>query len=71
MRVVVVPGRGTAESWSEGNGWDFQFLSSGSLCFAWEELRRALVSIWIRERASAAALRDPWMWRMSDVNWDM
>jgi len=32
MSVVVVPGRGTAESWSEGNGWDFQFLSSGLLC---------------------------------------
>ena len=79
ITVVVVPGRGTAESRSEGNGWDFQFLSSRSLCWTaamalksmgWEELRRALVSRWVQERASAAALRDPRMWRMSDVNWD-
>ena len=32
ISVVVVPSRGTAESWSEGNGCGFPFLSSGSLC---------------------------------------
>ena len=73
ITVLVVLGRSTEESQSEGNGWDCQLLSSGSLCWAatmtlksmgWEELRRALVSRWI------PALRDPWMWRISDVNWD-
>ena len=29
IRVVVVPGKTTAENWSEENSQDFQFISSG------------------------------------------
>ena len=53
--------RATVETFSLSRGDVTEVVGLGGV-------RRVLVSRWIWERASAAALRDPWMWQMSDMN---